>query len=467
VCPLHDCHDAMRAMRCQACHGIVLLADEQTRQFDIPNGARLNVYGSPFTPSETGIRGFTYREGYRHEFTIEPHVDVVVTHGPPRGFHDGKDDATHAGCVDLYRAIRRARPTIHCFGHNPQDWGEQLCDWGPATSASSSSCVLELVDISGPVNGKVYRVEHGRHTLFINAAMQRESHPALLGYVATITLPRTPAEEGHNSSRPPTPALDYGSDSTPESDEDSYVEQRALSSRTSSAASSPAQTMPPPRAGQPSRDPGPTDPSETQQRRDGLASRSPAPGQARGLAHHSHPTATRRLTATLTLPPPRAGQPSREPGPSNASDIQQRRDGLPPRPPAPGPQASAAHHADFIAVMLARLQALEQRLGGAQQPTWPQVPTAAQLPQQAHLPPRPRPPPPSPSPTDIPPTPTPIPTFRQQGAWIRYTPEDLQRRAQQLAEGTVGQIEPPWSQFQFPRPGMPGRPPGPGGAGSE
>jgi Icc-related predicted phosphoesterase len=50
-------------------------------------------------------------------------IDVLVTHGPPRGVGDWSGDMVRAGCEDLSAAVRPVRPLLHLFGHIHQDGG--------------------------------------------------------------------------------------------------------------------------------------------------------------------------------------------------------------------------------------------------------------------------------------------------------------------------------------------------------
>lgn len=49
-------------------------------------------------------------------------VDVLITHGPPRGYGD-RTDGQHEGCDDLLAALGRAAPALHVFGHIHEDGG--------------------------------------------------------------------------------------------------------------------------------------------------------------------------------------------------------------------------------------------------------------------------------------------------------------------------------------------------------
>ena len=62
-------------------------------------------------------------------------IDVLVTHGPPRGYGDRVlRDAEALGCEDLLRAVDRVRPALHVFGHIHEDGG--LWTRGPTTIAN-------------------------------------------------------------------------------------------------------------------------------------------------------------------------------------------------------------------------------------------------------------------------------------------------------------------------------------------
>jgi Icc-related predicted phosphoesterase len=84
--------------------------------------AGLTIWGGPWTPGD-GRWAYNSRSAVEARDlwgAIESRVDVVVTHGPPRGILDG---FTHgwrpmrAGCRELRRAIVANRPQLHVFGH--------------------------------------------------------------------------------------------------------------------------------------------------------------------------------------------------------------------------------------------------------------------------------------------------------------------------------------------------------------
>ncbi|KAH8891618.1 ser/Thr protein phosphatase family protein [Thozetella sp. PMI_491] len=77
-------------------NGIIFL-NEGTYRFDLQNGASL-TWGFQFNPQDS------------HNFEIENGVDVVITHGPPKGVLDMTDSRQRGGCENLFAAITRSRP---------------------------------------------------------------------------------------------------------------------------------------------------------------------------------------------------------------------------------------------------------------------------------------------------------------------------------------------------------------------
>jgi hypothetical protein len=73
------------------------------------------------------LKGLTFGKG--HDFSIPKGIDIVVTHGPPRGVLDMTADRQRAGCPELFAAVARARPRVHCFGHIHEGWGAKKVVW--------------------------------------------------------------------------------------------------------------------------------------------------------------------------------------------------------------------------------------------------------------------------------------------------------------------------------------------------
>jgi len=134
--------------------GITFL-DEGTHHIDLPNGARMRVYASPYTP-EFYDWGFPYeRDEDRfntpgtslsdakniapcpvpsHQGSAED-IDILITHGPPYDRLDTTSRGDKAGCPYLLRAVMRSRPLLHCFGHIHEGWGAEVVSWSPNADA--------------------------------------------------------------------------------------------------------------------------------------------------------------------------------------------------------------------------------------------------------------------------------------------------------------------------------------------
>lgn len=115
----------------------VIFLDEGNHEFALANGALLRVYASPFTPSRGGW-AFQYPPEAKHDFTPVGGVHVAITHGPPHGIMDHTESKQRAGCPQLFGAIARAKPLLHCFGHIHEGWGSKLVTWREQLSENPS-----------------------------------------------------------------------------------------------------------------------------------------------------------------------------------------------------------------------------------------------------------------------------------------------------------------------------------------
>ncbi len=85
----------------------------------------LRVWGSPWQPTFFDWafnlpRGRALAERWA---LIPEATDILITHGPPRGFGDRCADGRREGCDDLLARIREVRPGLHLFGHIHEDRG--------------------------------------------------------------------------------------------------------------------------------------------------------------------------------------------------------------------------------------------------------------------------------------------------------------------------------------------------------
>ncbi|KAL8380744.1 hypothetical protein RB595_005159 [Gaeumannomyces hyphopodioides] len=211
-------------------HGIHFL-EEGTHKFALANGAALTVYASPYTPA-FGNGAFQFEPGSGHNFAIPQDVDLVMTHGPPRGILDRVPGSGSVGCRQLFEAVERARPRLHCFGHIHVGWGAKFVAWREeapprddeparthfsAIDTDNSAAVANLAsvkpgkfDSAGTLAEKKMRkaaweaqkrcggsfcannphhVMKGRHTVFVNAAIGGPHDERQLPWVVDVDLP--------------------------------------------------------------------------------------------------------------------------------------------------------------------------------------------------------------------------------------------------------------------------------------
>lgn len=134
--------------------------DRRERILNEYSGARLLVdeamdvngklfWGAPWQPkffdwAFNRERGPALREKWD---LIPGDVDVLVTHGPPKGIGDRVSQGDRVGCAELRKRLKQVRPDLHVFGHIHEGYGEYELDGIRLVNAS-------VCDVRGtPRNG--------------------------------------------------------------------------------------------------------------------------------------------------------------------------------------------------------------------------------------------------------------------------------------------------------------------------
>lgn len=216
--------------------------------------AKFTIFTSPWT-SSYGRWGFQYdADAQERHFAIPPlnhsnrggeAVDVVMTHGPPLGILDATRIDTRAGCPHLLRAVARARPRLHCFGHIHEGAGAALVRWEegqggggndggrvdeqPAGGDARAEMVAVIAsgdqhhpdggiwpialrapdavaDAAAGVEGNSFAFEAGKETLFVNAAIMTVGYQPLQS-PWLVDLDLSVANEAHRARAEATRAL--------------------------------------------------------------------------------------------------------------------------------------------------------------------------------------------------------------------------------------------------------------------
>lgn len=79
----------------------------------------VKFWGSPWQPTFFNWafnldRGLPLKEKWD---LIPKDTDILITHGPAKGYRDKLLDGEHVGCEDLLETILKIKPKLFCFGH--------------------------------------------------------------------------------------------------------------------------------------------------------------------------------------------------------------------------------------------------------------------------------------------------------------------------------------------------------------
>ena len=100
---------------------LIYLQDEGYSIYDIEGDSSVKLYGSPWQPEFNGWAFNLPRNGEEMKArwdAIPTDTDILVTHGPPFGYHDiPGGQSIRVGCEMLRHRVDELKPKIHVFGH--------------------------------------------------------------------------------------------------------------------------------------------------------------------------------------------------------------------------------------------------------------------------------------------------------------------------------------------------------------
>lgn len=113
----------------------------------------LRFWGSPWQP-EFFDWAFNLPRGeaLAERWALIPEdTDVLITHGPPRGYGDRCFDGRREGCDDLLARLAVVEPALHLFGHIHEDRGhwqraETLIVNATVAECEAPPTVLDYID---------------------------------------------------------------------------------------------------------------------------------------------------------------------------------------------------------------------------------------------------------------------------------------------------------------------------------
>ncbi|NNJ13753.1 metallophosphoesterase, partial [Chloroflexales bacterium ZM16-3] len=109
----------------------------------------VQIYGSPWTPSLGWAFARSPLALHDHWAELPDGIDVLITHGPPRGARDQDAKRQHCGDAALAAAVRELRPRLHIYGHIHAGYG-RMTDGG-TTFLNASSCTRHYEPINPPL----------------------------------------------------------------------------------------------------------------------------------------------------------------------------------------------------------------------------------------------------------------------------------------------------------------------------
>lgn len=199
--------------------------DEGVHTFTLSNGATFTVYASPYQPEFFGW-AFAYNrdtDRFNRPTTDSvqsappnpvpdfPEIDIMLTHGPPVGVLDmvGRDLSEHVGCDHLFRAVKRARPRVHLFGHIHEGWGavrgvyDSNAVDSPTAGVSQEKVSTDMEDMLEQrsayydISSDSQRaLRFGEETLFVNASICTVGYsPSNAPWVVDLDLPSAQVAE--------------------------------------------------------------------------------------------------------------------------------------------------------------------------------------------------------------------------------------------------------------------------------
>jgi predicted phosphodiesterase len=115
----------------------------------------IRIYGSPWQPAFFDW-AFNLPRGaeIRQKWELIPEgLDILVTHGPPRGIGDKTRLGCHAGCQDLLELVELRRPRYHLFGHIHEGYG--VWSQGGITYMNGSVCDVRYRPNQAPLSFEI------------------------------------------------------------------------------------------------------------------------------------------------------------------------------------------------------------------------------------------------------------------------------------------------------------------------
>lgn len=111
----------------------------------------LKIFGSPMTP-RCGNGAFHFKGLSTPERTwknIPEDVDILITHGPPKGVLDVDHKGSSLGDDVLMARIQAIKPKLHVFGHIHESFGRKVS--GVTTFVNAAAGAAQVETLAAPM----------------------------------------------------------------------------------------------------------------------------------------------------------------------------------------------------------------------------------------------------------------------------------------------------------------------------
>jgi hypothetical protein len=136
--------------------GVVYLQHEHAT-FRCPDGRKVTIFGSPFSPVTTPSAGFQYPRGADVWENVPDDIDIFVTHTPPYTHLDSL-----RGCPHLLSRMWRCPPRLVVFGGSIENWGAKYLHYDTLQYA------MEVIEHDGGGFFNLLRVIKGLLLAFLH-----------------------------------------------------------------------------------------------------------------------------------------------------------------------------------------------------------------------------------------------------------------------------------------------------------
>ncbi|KAI9651720.1 MAG: hypothetical protein M1831_000503 [Alyxoria varia] len=186
----------------------VTFLNEGLHTFALSNGARFTCWATPYTPAfcdwafaynggqEDRFNPAQYATRYAKSIAVDPipeypKVDIMMTHGPPLGHLDQTPNGAFLGCRHLQRAVARARPRLHAFGHIHEGRGAEKVTWSGTRPDYDTDASVAAQEPAGTSQDRIdIHLNYGLETLMVNAAiMDGKNNPTNAAWTVDLELP--------------------------------------------------------------------------------------------------------------------------------------------------------------------------------------------------------------------------------------------------------------------------------------